>query len=80
MLDASDYEAFVKVIKLAKDQSVQAIIVFKPNEQNEQGDSESPDMIVCTSNKPNVIAALLGNYQVDATAVEEDNNEISNRA
>ncbi len=65
MIDADDYKEFVDVVAKAKKDDITCILIFKPDVNADAGEPESPDMIVCTSNEPNVIAALLGNFPIN---------------
>jgi len=62
MVDTELYKEMIETVQRAKNSGVECVLVFKPDVQEEQGEPESPDMIVCTSGDPKVIAALLGNY------------------
>jgi hypothetical protein len=64
----SVYTELIDIIKDAKEKGVAAVAVYKPDTQHEQGIPEDPDLIVCTHEDPDVIAALLGNYQVNLTS------------
>jgi hypothetical protein len=64
----SVYTDLIDIIKEAKDKGVAAVAVYKPDTQREQGEPEDPDLIVCTHEDPDVISALLGNYQVNIVA------------
>lgn len=63
----SVYTELIDIIKDAKEKGVAAVAVYKPDTQRDKGEPEDPDMIVCTHEDPDVIAALLGNYQVNIT-------------
>lgn len=58
----SRYNDILELIHKSKTDGLCAIVVYKPNTNADAGFPEDPDMIVCTHDDPNVIAALLGNY------------------
>lgn len=65
------YSQIIEVVEKAKKAGLAAVVVYKPDLQTDQGEPEDPDFIICTHSEPEVIAALLGNYQVNGATVME---------
>jgi len=75
MIDGS-YKEYVDVVKHAKDQGLVCVLVYKPDARDDDGSGSSiPDMIISTTEEPNVIAAMLGNYPLASTPEFESDTE-----
>ncbi len=64
-MDTNTYEDLINLVKRAKDGGVACVIVFKPDATDNDESVTLPDMILSSTDKADVIAALLGNSPFD---------------
>jgi len=74
-VDITDYQDLVDVAKKAKELGLACVIVFKPDCREDEGTSESADMVISSADDPQVIAALLGNLVYEYKDEEEEEGE-----